>query len=235
LQALQRTASGFEPKQRELIPKAQLSLAAQFQVELFTRVQLSQFYGIELDDFAHEIAILSLWLAQHQMNMKFNEAFGKASPTLPLQAGGHIVHGNATRLDWEKVCPKKDDDEIYILGNPPYLGGKGQSAAQKEDLELVFKGNKNFKELDYIACWFFIASDYIDTKSKFAFVTTSSLCEGAQVEQIWPLISKMDNEIFFAYEPVAQTQKLPFDRLRANGSCVEIIELFAVHGELVEA
>ena len=133
------------------------------------------------------------------------------------------------------VVESEGIDEIYILGNPPYLGGKGQSAAQKEDLELVFKGNKNFKELDYIACWFFIASDYIDTKSKFAFVTTSSLCEGAQVEQIWPLISKMDNEIFFAYEPVAQTQKLPFDRLRANGSCVEIIELFAVHGELVEA
>lgn len=124
------------------------------------------------------------------------------NPTLPLKEGGHITHGNATRIDWEKVCPKKSNDEIFVLGNPPDLGGKGQSAEQKEaNLELTFKGNKNFKELDYIACWFFIAAKYIDTNSKFAFVTTSSICEGAQVEQIWPLISQMNNEIFFAYSP----------------------------------
>lgn len=40
-----------------------------------SRIKLSQFYGIELDDFAHEIAILSLWLAEHQMNQKFKETF----------------------------------------------------------------------------------------------------------------------------------------------------------------
>ena len=77
--------------------------------------------GIELDDFAHEVAILSLWLAQHQMNMKFKEAFGTGNPTLPLKEGGNIIHGNATREDWENVCPKKANDEIYVLGNPPYL------------------------------------------------------------------------------------------------------------------
>ena len=201
LQFLQKAAMGFLPKQLELIPKTQLNLASQFQVELFTRVHLYQFYGIELDDFAHEIAILSLWLAQHQMNMKFKEVFGTATPTLPLQAGGNIVHGNAIRLEWEKVCPKNEGDEIYILSNPPYLGGKGQSNEQKLDVELTFKGNKNFKELDYIACWFLLASKYIDSKTKFAFVTTSSICEGSQVEQLWPLITKMNNEIFFAYSP----------------------------------
>ena len=201
LQNLQKVATGFEPHQLELIPKAQLTLAASYQTTMFTRIELENFYGIELDDFAHEVAILSLWLAQHQMNMKFKEAFGTGNPTLPLKEGGHITHGNATRIDWEKVCPKKSNDEIFVLGNPPYLGGKGQSAEQKEDLELTFKGNKNFKELDYIACWFFIAAKYIDANSKFAFVTTSSICEGAQVEQIWPLISQMNNEIFFAYAP----------------------------------
>jgi len=201
LQSLQKMSSGFEPKQRELIPKAQLSLAAQFQVELFTRVQLSQFYGIELDDFAHEVAILSLWLAQHQMNMKFKEVFSKTSPTLPLQAGGHIVHGNATRLDWEKVCPKKDGDEIYILGNPPYLGSFLQSKDQKGDLAFVCKGFKTYKDLDYIACWFIKGADYIETSNtKIAFVTTNSICQGEQVILLWPFILGKKLEIFFAYQ-----------------------------------
>ncbi|UXC28777.1 N-6 DNA methylase [Aliarcobacter butzleri] len=166
----------------------------------FSEIKLTQFYGIELDDFAHEVAILSLWLAEHQMNLEFYKAFGRTSPSLPLQNGGNIVHGNATRLNWEEVCPKNIGDEIYILGNPPYLGGKSQSKEQKEDMALVFKGIKNFKELDYIACWFYLASSYINRKHRFAFVTTTSICEGAQVEQLWPHIQKNDNEIYFTFK-----------------------------------
>lgn len=168
---------------------------------VFSEIKLSQFYGIELDDFAHEVAILSLWLAEHQMNLEFFKEFGRTSPTLPLHQGGNIVQGNATRLNWEEVCPKEFGDEIYILGNPPYLGGKSQSEDQKEDMKTVFDGIKNFKELDYIGCWFFIASKYLDEKMKFSFVTTSSICEGAQVEQLWPLILQENNEIYFAYKP----------------------------------
>ena len=145
LQELQKAATGFEPYQLELIPKAQLTLAAQYQPSLFSRIELAQFFGIELDDFAHEIAILSLWLAQHQMNQKFKEVLGESTPTLPLQAGGNIVHGNATRVDWEKVCPKKESDEIYILGNPPYIGAKLQNEEQRSDLAHVFSVIKDFK------------------------------------------------------------------------------------------
>ncbi|MBX9733462.1 MAG: hypothetical protein K2X37_05340, partial [Chitinophagaceae bacterium] len=90
----------------------------------FTSIQLSQFYGIELDDFAHEMAILSLWLAEHQMNKVFEEMlfdYGKSKPILPLKQAGKIVQGNATREDWKTVCPIEKDDEVYIVGNPPYL------------------------------------------------------------------------------------------------------------------
>ena len=94
------------------------------QIEIwFTEIKLSQFYGIELDDFAHEMAILSLWLAEHQMNKEFVSElhdFGKAKPILPLKEAGHITQGNATRLNWEDTCPKNVNDEIYILGNPPF-------------------------------------------------------------------------------------------------------------------
>lgn len=198
-----------------------------FHSNQFSGISLGNFFGIEIDDFAHEVAILSLWLAEHQMNREFFAAFGRTKPALPLKETGNIVHGNACRLDWEQVCPKQTGDEIYIMGNPPYLGGKGQSIAQKADLELIFNGNKNFKELDYIGCWFHIASKYIDTNSKFAFVTTSSICEGSQVEQLWPLISKMNNEIFFAYSPFNWTNNA---KDKAGVTC-SIIGLRKINGD----
>lgn len=202
LLSLQKAASGFQPRQLELIPKAQLTFASQFQVELFSRVQLSQFYGIEIDDFAHEIAILSLWLAQHQMNMRFNEAFHTANPTLPLRDGGHIIRENATRINWEVVCPKNEDDEIYILGNPPYLGYNLQSSDQKKDMSIAFVGNKDYKKLDYISCWFILGKTYIQSiNAKCAFVSTNSISQGEQVSLFWPLFLNDNIEIDFAYSP----------------------------------
>lgn len=166
----------------------------------YSGISLNHFYGIELDDFAHEIAILSLWLAEHQMNQEFFKAFGRTKPALPLQQTGSIVHGNATRLDWETVCPKKENDEIYILGNPPYLGSSMQNAEQKEDMALVFKGFKNYKNLDYIAAWFLKGANYIQNhNAQFAFVSTNSICQGEQVALLWPPIFDATLEIGFAH------------------------------------
>ena len=168
-----------------------------------SRIRLSQFYGIELDDFAHEVAILSLWLAEHQMNMKFKAIFGHCNPALPLKSGGNIFQGNATRLDWSDVCHCSDSDEVFILGNPPYKGSKVQDKNQKSDMKFVFDGEKNFKDLDYISCWFFKASAYLSKFNKnscsYAFVTTNSICQGSQVSMLWPMISGMSQEIGFCY------------------------------------
>jgi hypothetical protein len=202
LQELQKASTGFEGYQSELdlIPKAQLTLAAQYQPTLFSRIELAQFFGIELDDFAHEIAILSLWLAQHQMNQKFKKVFGESNATLPLQAGGNIVHGNATRLDWEVVCPRQIEDEIYILGNPPYVGSRKQEKSQKMDLDFALSDFKKYKDLDYISIWFIKGAKYIKGfNSKVAFVSTNSICQGEQVSLLWPYIFNLNIEINFAY------------------------------------
>lgn len=181
--------------------KLEMKILKELGVLAFSNISLSNFYGIEIDDFAHEIAQLSLWLAEHQMNVEFYNQFGRTNPTLPLREAGHIVQGNACRLDWEQVCPKQGGDEIYVLGNPPYLGGKSQTKEQKEDMAITFNGIKNYKELDYIACWFLKAAKYVNQKSCFAFVSTSSINQGAQVIQLWPLIFNLNLEIFFAYLP----------------------------------
>jgi len=166
----------------------------------FSAIALTQFFGIEIDDFAVEIAQLSLWLAEHQMNVEFFKAFGKTNPTLPLKQAGHIVCANACRIDWEEVCPKDDKSEIYILGNPPYLGFSFQSKKQKSDMIQVFTGYKNFKFLDFISCWFFKSANYIGNNEviKAAFVTTNSICQGNQVEMLWRKILSLGIDINFA-------------------------------------
>lgn len=165
-------------------------------------IHLSQFYGIEIDDFAGEIAKLALWLAEHQMNVEFYKEFGRTNPTLPLSEAGHIVQRNATQLNWEEVCPKNKGDEIYILGNPPYLGYALQNKKQKEDMELVFSSsNNNYKKLDYISCWFFLGGNYIKgVDAKLAFVTTNSICQGEQVAILWPSLLGLELQIFFAHQ-----------------------------------
>ena len=163
-----------------------------------SEISLSQFYGIEIDDFAHEIAILALWLTKHQMNVEFFKEFGRTNPTLPLTEAGNIVQGNACRLDWEEVCPKGKDTEIYILGNPPYLGAKLQNVIQKVDVKLLFKGYKKYNNLDYIACWFYKASLYLTSNVAVAFVSTNSICQGTQVFDLWPNIFNLNIEIGFA-------------------------------------
>jgi hypothetical protein len=172
----------------------------QFHSNQFSGISLANFFGIELDDFAHEVATLSLWLAEHQMNREFFAAFGRTKPALPLSETGNIINGNACRLDWEQVCPKMERDEIYILGNPPYLGARIQDEKQKSDLDFVFKGFSKYKDLDYIACWFFKSSKYIqDANSKVAFVSTNSICQGEQVALLWPIIFELKINIGFAH------------------------------------
>lgn len=167
----------------------------------FSNIHLSKFHGIEIDDFAHEIAQLSLWLAEHQMNVEFYNQFGRTNPTLPLRESGHIVHGNACRLDWEEVCPKQEGDEIYVLGNPPYLGARNQNDSQKNDMLISIGDIQGLNNLDYIACWFIKGAKYLKKRNgKLSFVTTNSICQGVQVSLLWFEILKLEIEIAFAYQ-----------------------------------
>jgi hypothetical protein len=170
----------------------------------WTSIQLSQFYGIEIDDFAHEMAILSLWLAEHQMNKVFEDRlsdYGKSKPILPLKEAGQITQGNATRVDWEIACPITEKNEVYVIGNPPYLGARLQDAEQKKDMDFVFNKLKKYRDLDYINCWVYKGAEYIKgLNAKCAFVTTNSICQGQQVPLIWPHILSKGIEIDFAHQ-----------------------------------
>ena len=186
-------------------------------------IRLDQFYGIEILDFPHEVAMLSLWLAEHQMNNKFHADFGVNVAALPLKSIKQIKCGNACRMDWEEVCPHKEDEEVFVFGNPPYLGSKLQTKEQKEDISYVFGKLKNSKILDYISIWFYLGAKYIhESKAKYAYVSTNSICQGEQVSVLWPHILKMNEEIAFAYTSFKWTNNAKYNA----GVTVVIVGVF---------
>jgi hypothetical protein len=201
----------------ELEPKHQVLFAE-------SRISIESFYGIELADFATEIAILSLWIAKHQMNTEFREKFNLSIPLIPLKETGQIHQGNAARVDWNAVCPN-DGGEIYLIGNPPYAGAKTQTNEQKEDYDFVFGERAYSKNLDYIALWFVKGSDYIEgTRAELAFVTTNSVAQGEHVGLMFPMIFSKGIEIGFAYTSF----KWENNARRNAGVTVAVIGLRAV-------
>lgn len=180
-----------------------LAEIADFNAGVWSHVELKNFFGIEYIDFAAETAKLSLWIAEYQMNKRYEEEFGKLPPSLPLKDTNNIRHGNALRVAWESVCPHSDDPEVetYIVGNPPYLGDKLQNKEQKDDMQLAFaQHTTKWKSLDYVGAWYALATKYLRSiPGASAFVATNSITQGVQASTLWEVIEKLGGEIIFAH------------------------------------
>jgi hypothetical protein len=188
---------------------------------------VDHFYGIEINLFAVELAKLSIWLAEHQMNVEFQDKFSVTVPSIPLKNSAKIVAANACRIDWEKVCQKKLKDEVYILGNPPYLGARLQNTTQKEDTATNYLGSTEYKDSDYISSWFLKASKYIVDQVEAGFVSTNSICQGDHVSLLWPHIYTENVEISFAHTSFLWSNNA---RDKAGVTCV-IIGLKSLQNE----
>jgi hypothetical protein len=164
------------------------------------KVNVNQFYGIELEEFPAQIAQVALWLVDHQMNLIVRERFGTYYIRIPLTIAASIHHANALTLDWESVIPK--NELHYILGNPPFLGASVMSKEQKIELETVFSNLKGCDSLDYVCCWYKKSARYIQgMEIECAFVSTNSICQGEQVPILWPeLMNKHNITINFAHQ-----------------------------------
>lgn len=148
------------------------------------KVKIDQFYGIEVNDFAVTVAKTALWIAESQMMKETENIIMMSLDFLPLRTNACIVEGNALRIDWEDVVPKSKLN--YIMGNPPFVGTKWMNKEQKEDTETIFNGIKKYGVLDYVACWYKKASDYmINTIIESSFVSTNSITQGEQVTPLW--------------------------------------------------
>jgi hypothetical protein len=189
-------------------------------------IPLNNFRGIELRDFSAEIARLALIIAEYQCDVRYRGQQEALIEFLPLNNQNWIASGNALQLEWESVCPSagtsvklyaddlfqspldqaeinfdNEGGEVYICGNPPYLGSTWQSKEQKADLQSIFdKRTKSWKSLDYVAGWFMKAADYCSRHTaSAAFVSTNSICQGQQVPILWPLVFDTGCQIEFAH------------------------------------
>lgn len=162
------------------------------------RLNVDQFYGIELEEFPALIAETALWLTDHQVNMAFSKAFGRHYARIPLKKSATIVCGNALRLDWSAILPPAHCS--YVLGNPPFVGKKEQSPEQKADMELVWGDAKGTGILDYVTAWYRKTATYIaDTSITCAFVSTNSITQGEQVGVLWSHLKKLGIKIRFGH------------------------------------
>ncbi|PRZ48040.1 class I SAM-dependent DNA methyltransferase [Tritonibacter scottomollicae] len=171
---------------------------------MFSAIPISHFYGIEIADFAAETAKLALFIAEYQANASFAEVFGRRPAALPLKDAAHIRTGNSLRIDWEEVCPPPGEgEEVFIAGNPPFVGTTYRTKEQRDDFNSVFDGHlSNSGRLDFSAAWMFLASRYVrNGRSKSSLITTSSTVQGAAVEPLWSVILTQPIEIAFAHRP----------------------------------
>jgi len=168
-------------------------------VEDHVLVDVDQFYGIEIEEFPAQIAQVAMWLMDHQMNLRVEEAFGENVPRLPLKKSAAIVHGNALRIDWNEVVPAVELD--YILGNPPFVGKKEQDREQKADMSRIFAGVKGAGVLDFVAAWYIKAADLMQANPEIrtAFVSTNSIAQGEQVGVLWSELYQRSLRIQFAH------------------------------------
>lgn len=170
--------------------------------DLGTVVSLSQFHGIEYDEWSAQIATVAMFLADHQSNLQMEEVLGVRPDRFPLTQSANIVTGNALRVDWADVFPKSDN--TVIVGNPPFVGSTDLTAEQKVDQSLVWGGKTGAGNLDYVASWFLLAARHIaGTKGRAAFVSTNSLTQGQQPPVLWEELYGLGMGIDFAHRTFA--------------------------------
>ena len=197
---------------------------AMFNVHSYITIDVDQFYGIEIEEFPAQIAQVALWLMDHQMNLHVSEEFGMYFARIPLKTTPHIHHGNALTLDWNDVLPA--EQASYVFGNPPFVGAKFMSDAQREETRRVFEGIEGGGLLDFVAAWYVKAAHYLrgrhsrvggnpekteldsgsradarsrNDETRCAFVSTNSITQGEQVGVLWGWLLSKGMHIHFAH------------------------------------
>ncbi len=182
------------------------------------KVSISQFYGIEINDFAVTVAKTALWIAESQMMKETEDIVHMSLDFLPLKSYANITEGNALRIDWENVIPK--NELHYIMGNPPFVGARIMSASQKNDLLSVFGKIKNVGNMDYVCSWYKKAADFMtNTMIRTALVSTNSVSQGEQVANLWKPLFGSGVHIDFAHRTFRWDSEA---KIKAHVHCVII-------------
>ena len=186
--------------------RQQLELDA---VDKYVKVNVDQFHGIEIEDWPAQIAKTAMWLMDHQMNIAISKEFGNAFVRIPLVKSANIVQGNALQLDWTQIIPPQQCS--YILGNPPFVGHQYRNKIQMEDMQAVWGKEGRYRRLDYVSCWYYLATNYMKANPdiRTAFVSTNSICQGEQVGILWAQLIGQGVIIHFAHRTFQWSSDAP--------------------------
>ena len=184
------------------------TIAARLDVGSLSRLDVDQFYGIEIGEFPARIAEVALWMTDHLMNNELSLEFGQSYARIPLKRSPHIRCGDALEMDWEELLAAKDCS--FVLGNPPFGGAKFQSPEQRAQVRRIADLGGSGGTLDYVSAWFITAGEYIrksgppGERAGIGFVATNSITQGEQVAQLWPVLcGRCGLEIAFAHRTFA--------------------------------
>ena len=184
------------------------TIAARLDVGSLSRLDVDQFYGIEIGEFPARIAEVALWMTDHLMNNELSLEFGQSYARIPLKRSPHVHCGDALEMDWEDLLPAKDCS--FVFGNPPFGGAKLQSTEQRAQVRRIAALGGTGGTLDYVTAWFIKAGEYIQKsgprgeRARIGFVATNSITQGEQVAQLWPtLFGRYGLEIAFAHRTFA--------------------------------
>ena len=167
-------------------------------VSILSKVDVNQFFGIEINEFSSRIAEVALWMMDHLMNDELSKDYGLVFSRIPLKNHPNIVNKDALEIDWNEILPSSECS--YIFGNPPYGGSKTQTDQQREQIKRIANIGKTGGTLDYVCGWLFKAAQYMDQTTSIGYVTTNSITQGEQVGQLWPiLLEKYNLTINFAH------------------------------------
>lgn len=187
----------------ELLKALRKDTQLDLDVAYLSRIDVDQFYGIELGEFPARIAEVALWMMDHIMNNRLSLEFGQSYARIPIKKSPHIVHADALEIDWSTVIAPKECS--YILGNPPFVGSKYQSPEQRAQVRRIAQLGGSGGTLDYVTAWFITAGAYLrGSQARIGFVATNSITQGEQVAQLWPILfNRFGLEIAFAHRTFA--------------------------------
>ena len=184
------------------------AVASRLDVGSLSRLDVNQFYGIEIGEFPARIAEVALWMMDHLMNNELSLEFGQSYARIPLKQSPHIRCADALEMDWEDLLPAEDCS--FVFGNPPFGGAKFQSPEQRAQVRLIAALGGSGGTLDYVTAWFITAGEYIRKsgppaqRARIGFVATNSITQGEQVAQLWPILfGRCGLEIAYAHRTFA--------------------------------
>ena len=193
------------------------AVAGRLDVGSLSRLDVNQFYGIEIGEFPARIAEVALWMMDHLMNNELSLEFGQSYARIPLKQSPHIRCADALETDWEDLLPAEDCS--FVFGNPPFVGSQNQSPEQGAQVRRIVALEGTRGTLDYVACWFMTAGQYIQKgnaahkRARIGFVATNSITQGEQVGKLWPILfGRCELEIAFAhrtFEWISEARGMP--------------------------